>query len=39
MLPGELGEIPTTDDATNCNDITGSLSTCPNQESYFSSPQ
>ena len=22
MLPGELGEIPTTDDAMNCNDIT-----------------
>lgn len=35
MLPGELGEIPTTDDATNCNNITWIIKYLPKSRVGF----
>lgn len=35
MLPGELGEIPTTDDATNCNDITWIIKYLPKSRAIY----
>ena len=39
MLPGELGEIPTTDDAINCNNTTWIIKYLPKSRVIFSSPQ
>lgn len=35
MLPGELGEIPTTDDAINCNNTTWIIKYLPKSRAIY----
>ena len=35
MLPGELGEIPTTDDAINCNNTTWIIKHLPKSRAIY----
>ena len=38
MLPGELGEIPTTDDAINCNNTTWIIKYLPKLRAIYTLP-